>query len=265
MIPRRDARRRQQVRRRKEPARRRPRFRPDPARRRASPFASARRSRVPLIFTDVFPARPSSRPLELANQARRNLFASPPRVVSRRAAFEPPSRSSLRSRVAVRSAARGRRRRHRSRRATPSRRRRRRRRRRRSHRASSFASRVVRIARRRVVSRTRIRACAPDRASFARAALFDAPMAVASPSRAVARARRGGAARPRSRLRVTHGLRMKRDCVSHTDDGIRSDGRRARARTRRRGLGAEHGASDDERTRANVRTWWRRRGRRRGR
>jgi len=137
MIPRRDARRRQQVRRREEPARRRPRFRPDPARRRASPFASARRSRVPLIFTDVFPARPSSRPLELANQARRNLFASPPRVVSRRAAFEPPSRSSLRSRVAVRSAARGRRRRHRSRRATPSRRRRRRRRRRRSHRASS--------------------------------------------------------------------------------------------------------------------------------
>jgi hypothetical protein len=54
-------------------------------------------------------------------------------------------------------------------------------------------------------------------------------MAVASPSRAVARARRGGAARPRSRLCVTHGLRMKRDCVSHTDDGIRSDGRRARA------------------------------------
>ena len=220
MIPRRDARRRQQVRRREEPARRRPRFRPDPTRRRASPFASARRSRVPLIFTDVFPARPSSRPLELANQARRNLFASPPRVVSRRAAFEPPSRSSLRSRVAVRSVARGRRRRHRSRRATPSRRRRRRRRRR-SHRASSFASRVVRIARRRVVSRTRILACAPDRASFApRRALRRAHGRRVAVSRRRARAPRWRRAPEietvrhtrignETRLRVTHGRRDK--------------------------------------------------------
>ena len=241
MIPRRDARRRQQVRRREEPARRRPRFRPDPARRRVSPFASARRSRVPLIFTDVFPARPSSRPLELANQARRNLFASPPRVVSRRAAFEPPSRSSLRSRVAVRSAARGRRRRHRSRRATPSRRRRRRRRRRPSHRASSFASRVVRIARRRVVSRTRIRACAPDRASFARAALFDAPMAVASPSRAVARAPRWRRApeietvrhtrtENETRLRITHG---RRDKVGRSSRARAHTAPRPRRRARR--------------------------------
>ena len=204
MIPRRDARRRQQVRRREEPARRRPRFRPDPARRRASPFASARRSRVPLIFTDVVPARPSSRPLELANQARRNLFASPTRVVSRRAAFEPPSRSSLRSRVAVRSAARGRRRRHRSRRATPSRRRRRRRRRRRiarrpSHRAS-FASRVV--------ASSRAPVSAPARPIERRS---PAPRSSTRPwpsRRRLAPSRARAAVAPRAR---------DRDCASHTD------------------------------------------------
>ena len=94
MIPRRDARRRQQVRRREEPARRRPRFRPEPARRRASPFASARRPRVSRALVVVFTPRASSRALELANQARGDLFASPPRVVSPRVAFETSSRPS---------------------------------------------------------------------------------------------------------------------------------------------------------------------------
>ena len=184
MIPRRDARRRQQVRRREEPARRRPRFRPEPARRRASPFASARRPRVSRALIVVFTPRASSRALELANQARGDLFASPPRVVSPRVAFETSSRPSSPRRASAsdRSRAIARHRvvvvvvRFRRRIASS--------RRRPFSSSSVFAS---RRRRRRVVSRTRILACPPDRARASRASsVSSARLLAETPMRAVA-------------------------------------------------------------------------------